>query len=305
MPSVPRQALPDGSHRPGADYGRMSNQPGEPSRPAPRSWWRWAGRSRPLARGAPPFVLGVVAVFVALAVYGWLAPAPRPLDRSDVEQAIASALASATARPAFSEQAYEAVRPALVSIQTRVPGPGGSTGGALGSGVVVDASGDILTSLHVVAGATSISLTFADGSQATARITTSQADQDIAVLRPSQLPAAVRPATLGDPRSIQVGSEAYAVGDPFGLSGSMSAGIVSGLDRSFKEPGTGVTLHGLIQIDAAVNPGNSGGPLIDRDGRVLGIVTGLVNPTAQDVFIGIGFAVPIESAAGAVGLSPF
>ncbi|TAM59021.1 MAG: trypsin-like serine protease, partial [Chloroflexota bacterium] len=90
--------------------------------------------------------------------------------------------------------------------------------------------------------------------------------------------------------------------DPFGLSGSMSAGIVSGLGRSFKEPGTGVTLHGLIQIDAAVNPGNSGGPLIDRDGRVLGIVTGLVNPTAQDVFIGIGFAVPIDVAGGAAGL---
>ncbi|MGH2466864.1 MAG: S1C family serine protease [Candidatus Limnocylindrales bacterium] len=280
----------------------MSSQPGEPSRPALRSWWRRADRLRPPVRRAAPFALGVVAVLVALAVYGWLAPAPRPLDRSDVDQAVASALASATARPAFSEQAYEAVRPALVLIQTQAPGIDGTTGGAIGSGVVVDAGGDILTSLHVVAGATSISVTFADGSQATARITTSQADQDIAVLQPSQLPGAVRPATLGNPQSLQVGSEAYAVGNPFGLSGSMSAGIVSGLDRSFKEPGTGITLHGLIQIDAAVNPGNSGGPLIDRDGRVLGIVTGLVNPTAQDVFIGIGFAVPIDVAGGAAGL---
>ena len=85
----------------------------------------------------------------------------------------------------------------------------------------------------------------------------------------------------------------------------MSVGVVSALDRSFRVPKTGRVLHGLIQIDAAVNPGNSGGPLVDRDGHVIGIVTALLNPTDEDVFIGIGLAVPIDVAGGAAGLPPY
>jgi S1-C subfamily serine protease len=84
----------------------------------------------------------------------------------------------------------------------------------------------------------------------------------------------------------------------------MSAGVISGFDRSFQPPNSKQRLQGLIQIDAAVNPGNSGGPLLNRDGQVIGIVTALVNPTKQDVFIGIGFAVPINVAGAAAGLPP-
>ena len=113
------------------------------------------------------------------------------------------------------------------------------------------------------------------------------------------------PATLGNPGALQIGSEAYAVGNPFALTGSMSSGVVSGLGRSFQLPNSSQVLHGLIQIDAAVNPGNSGGPLLNRDGQVVGIVTALINPTAEDVFIGIGLAVPITTAAGAAGLPPY
>ena len=115
-------------------------------------------------------------------------------------------------------------------------------------------------------------------------------------------PASLAPATLGNPAAMRVGSDAYVVGNPFGLTGSLSAGVVSALDRDFQEPDGGPLLHGMIQVDAAINPGNSGGPLVDRDGRVIGIVTGLVNPTPEDVFIGIGFAVPIDVAGGAAGL---
>ena len=104
---------------------------------------------------------------------------------------------------------------------------------------------------------------------------------------------------------MHIGSEAYIVGNPFGLVGSLSAGVVSGLDRSFKVPDTERTISGLIQVDAAVNPGNSGGPLLDRDGRVVGIVTALINPTKEDVFIGIGLAVPIDVAGGAAGLPQY
>ena len=170
---------------------------------------------------------------------------------------------------------------------------------------IVNAAGDILTSLHVVADATEIELTFADGTRSGADVVARQPEDDIAVVRATQPPANLVPATLGNPRSVRQGSEAYAMGSPFGLGGSMSAGVISGLDRSFKLPDSDIVLHGLIQIDAAVNPGNSGGPLLNRDGQVIGIVTALVNPTKDDVFIGIGLAVPIDVAGGAAGLPPY
>jgi len=95
------------------------------------------------------------------------------------------------------------------------------------------------------------------------------------------------------------------MGSPFGLYGSMSVGVISALDRSFQMPGSDQVLTGLFQIDAAVNPGNSGGALTDREGHVIGIVTALINPTDDDVFIGIGLAVPIDVAGGAAGLPPY
>ena len=104
---------------------------------------------------------------------------------------------------------------------------------------------------------------------------------------------------------MKVGDEVYAVGNPYGLYSSISSGVISAFDRTFEPEGTNVKLKGLIQIDAAVNPGNSGGPLLNRDGLVIGIVTGLVNPTEQNFFVGIGFAVPITTAGGAAGLPPY
>ncbi|MEW5961603.1 MAG: trypsin-like peptidase domain-containing protein [Chloroflexota bacterium] len=200
---------------------------------------------------------------------------------------------------------YQAIHPSLVLIQTQAPGQNGEVEDGLGSGVVIDDRGDILTSLHVVAGATDIQLTFADGAESKARVIATQPENDIAVLRASQPPALLVPAILGNPNAMRVGDEAFVVGHPLGLYGSMSAGVISGFDRSFKPPNSDQRLHGLIQIDAAVNPGNSGGPLLNRDGQVVGIVAALVNPTEQDVFIGIGFAVPINIAGAAAGLPPY
>ena len=113
------------------------------------------------------------------------------------------------------------------------------------------------------------------------------------------------PAVLGNPNAMNIGDDVYVVGNPFGLYGSMSAGVISGFDRSFKPLGTDYELHGLIQIDAAVNPGNSGGPLLNRAGQVIGIVEGILNPTDEAFFVGIGFAVPINVAGGAAGMPQY
>jgi S1-C subfamily serine protease len=267
---------------------------------------------RTRARAARPFVLGIVAALLAVAAWDLATPAPAPLTRTDVGAAIASALASATPPPAFSELAYARIHPSLVVVQATSSGPPASaagssappSGGSLGSGVVVTTSGDILTALHVVADADHVRVTFADGSTSDAAVTTRSPSNDIAVLHPATPPANLPPATLGNPNAVRIGDEAFAVGNPLGLAGSLTSGVISGLDRSFEEPNTKVTLHGLIQIDAAVNPGSSGGPLLDRNGRVIGIVTALVNPTRQDSFAGIGLAVPIDVAGGAAGLPP-
>jgi len=273
-----------------------------------RPWRRRPGGARGSATAnLAPFGIGAVVTLAVVLVYGLLNPSTPGPTQQDVKAAIASALASVTPPPAFSQTVYEAVQPSLVLIETTgVKGKDSKEEGAgLGSGVVVTLAGDILTSLHVVDGAKSIELTFADGSKSAGDIVTTQPEHDIAVVRAQQPPAALVPATLGNPASIRQGSEAYALGSPFGLYGSVSAGVISGLDRSFTMRDSGRTLTGLIQIDAAVNPGNSGGALVDRDGRLIGIVTALVNPTSEDVFIGIGLAVPINVAGGAAGLPPY
>ena len=246
-----------------------------------------------------------MAAFAALLLYRLVVPGPAPLTAREVNDSIAQAMASATPPPAFSARVYQVIQPSLVLIQTKFPGEAGETQDGLGSGVVVDASGDILTSLHVVAGSAEIQLTFADGTQSGGLVITAQPENDIAVVRAFQPPARLVPAVLGNPNAMRVGDEAFVVGNPLGLYSSMSAGVISGFNRSFQPVDSDLKLSGLIQVDAAVNPGNSGGPLLNRDGQVIGIVAAIVNPTGQDVFIGIGFAVPITVAGRAAGLPPY
>ena len=252
-----------------------------------------------------PFVSGIAAALIGVWLYGVLNPGPAGLTRTDVRDTVGQVLASQTPGPAISELVYAAIQPSLVLIQTTSDAADRSGREGVGSGVLVNQQGDILTSLHVVANATEIQLTFADGSTSGASIVTQQPDHDIAVLRATSLSPNAAPATLGNPNSVRVGDEAYVVGNPFGLYSSMSAGVVSGLGRTFQLPNSTTTIHDLIQVDAAVNPGNSGGALLNRGGQVIGIVTGLVNPTTQNVFIGIGLAVPIDVAGGAAGLPPY
>jgi len=175
---------------------------------------------------------------------------------------------------------------------------------AIGSGVVVNESGAILTALHLITGTDRWVIVFADGSKSDATLIGSQPENDLAVLQAKTVPDELQPAILASTAGLVPGDQVVATGFPFGIGPSVTAGVVSGLRREFDDPKSHRKLTNLIQFDAAVNPGNSGGPLVDRDGEVLGIVIAILNPSDAGVFAGIGFAVPIENAASALGENP-
>jgi S1-C subfamily serine protease len=174
---------------------------------------------------------------------------------------------------------------------------------AVGTGVVIDEQGTILTNLHVAGAAKRLRITFADGSESPGMMIGARPESDLAIIRPLKVPDEVEPATLASSAGLNPGDAVVAVGFPFGIGPSASAGVVSGLGRALAQEGR-APLKNLIQFDAAANPGNSGGPLVNADGEVVGIVTAILNPSGLRTFAGIGFAVPIESAAAAAGENP-
>jgi len=277
----------------------------EPSIDAPRPWRARLKQLGRRLRGALWFPLGILAALAGVWLYQYVVPPPAPLTQQQVDDTIAQAMASATVPPAASALVYQVIQPSLVLIQAETEHAHAESDNSLGSGVVVDIAGDILTSLHVVEGADTIRVTFFDGTKSTAVIVNQQPENDIAVIRADTPTAQLVPATLGNPNAMSVGDAAFVVGNPFGLYSSMTTGVISGFNRSFRPINGSREIDGLIQIDAAVNPGNSGGPLLNRAGQVVGIVAGLINPTEQNVFIGIGFAVPIDVAGGAAGLPQY
>jgi S1-C subfamily serine protease len=265
--------------------------------------YRLRGVSQRL-RKALPFTAGIIITLAALFVYNVLTPRPQPLTLTDVNDAVEQALQSATPQAAYSARVFQSIQASIVLIQTEIDSEDEDQSGRIGTGVIITEMGDILTSLHVVEDANVIRVIFADGTVSTAVIAGAQPENDIAVLQSERLPAVLIPAVLGNPNAMNVGDEAFVVGNPFGLYSSMSAGVISGFNRSFQSPDSEQALQGLIQIDTAVNPGNSGGPLLNREGHVVGIVVGILNPVEQEFFVGIGFAVPIQTAGGALG-APF
>jgi len=209
-----------------------------------------------------------------------------------------SAAPSASNGPLSVPEIYQALRPSVVLIQStggRSAADRDSETTATGTGVIVNADGTILTALHVVEGAKAVKLTFADGTESAAQVAGSNAKQDIATLTPAKLPETLVPAVLGG--GLAVGDDVVAVGNPLGLTATTTSGVVSALDRDLSRRGAG-DIAGLVQFDAAVNPGSSGGPLVNDRGQVTGIVVALANPTDAGTFIGIGFAVPIGAALG-------
>jgi S1-C subfamily serine protease len=166
--------------------------------------------------------------------------------------------------------------------------------GVLGSGFVVDRQGDILTNDHVVHGGTAIRVGFSSGASYPAKVIGADPSTDVAVVRVQAPARALHPLAFDDSADISVGDAAYAIGNPFGLDRTMTAGIVSAVGRSIQAP-NGLTIPNAIQTDAPINHGNSGGPLLDRFGRVIGINDQIQGGTV-DANVGIGFAVPSDTA---------
>ncbi|HZM46066.1 MAG TPA: trypsin-like peptidase domain-containing protein [Burkholderiales bacterium] len=266
------------------------------------------GRVGAFLRRHASFVLFVAGGLFALALllaYDATRPARQDFTQEDIDAAVLHTLEneSLPSRPA---KAAAAVLPSVVRVRGYVDDGGGELmESATGSGVVIIDQGVILTNLHVVQGAEKVTVTFFDGLESEASVAGVQPENDLAVVKAKTIPDDLAAATLGNTQRLKLGDEVVAVGFPFGIGPSVSAGVVSGLNREFRSPDGQQVLTKLIQFDAAANPGSSGGPLVTMDGEVVGIVTAIFSPGEVRTFIGIGFAVTIEAAGNAVGLPPF
>ena len=277
-----------------------SSPPAPEAAPAParKRWW------------SDPRLLWATIVLLAAAALGAgtlaLRPGARSLTQKDIDAAVMRTLET-NVLPSPAAKAYAAIIPSVVRVMGFVKSKDGKeeVEQGVGTGVVIVDKGIILTNLHVVSGAQTIKVTFSDGMETTASVTGMQPENDLAVLQAHKIPDDMIAATMRSTADLMPGDQVVAVGFPFGIGPSTSAGVVSGLGRSFRSPEGKHVLTNLIQFDAAANPGNSGGPLVTMDGQVVGIVTAILNPSQQRTFVGIGFAVPIENAASAVGLHPF
>jgi S1-C subfamily serine protease len=271
------------------------------SAPQRRAWPRWL--SSPLPWLATSIVLALLLGQVLLR-----APAKPPPTQEQIDRAVLHTLETKTL-PSPAARAYEAVQQSVVLVEGQraqsEQDDEDEPERMVGTGLVIVDTGVILTNLHVVLGADKLRLRFADGTESDAAVVSIQPENDLAVLQAKTLPDDLQAATMRSTGDLAPGDQVIAVGYPFGIGPSVSAGVVSGLKRDYVSPQGKRVLTNLIQFDAAANPGNSGGPLVTMDGEVVGIVTAILNPGESRTFIGIGFAVPIENAAAGAGLPPF
>jgi S1-C subfamily serine protease len=248
---------------------------------------------------------GLLALLLVI-TYAAITPSPRKITQEDIRAAVLYTLETNTL-PSPVGKAYKVIGPSIVRVRGLEPDKDGGEDieKSVGTGVVIVDKGIILTNLHVVLGAKRVRVVFADGLESDATITGMRPEHDLAVLQAQTIPDDLLAATMRSTADLALGDQVVAVGFPFGIGPSVTAGVVSGLRREFRSPEGKRVLTNLIQFDAAVNPGSSGGPLVTAEGEVVGIVTAILNPTDQRFFVGIGFAVPIENAAAAAGVPPF
>ncbi len=277
-----------------------------------RRYWKRAYRRH---QGKLLVLASVTMTFVVLGAYDAIKGPNLPLTTDEFVEVVTEIVTSQPAPRAPTAVAYENIIPSVVATSGYHPAASnklpptppderpGIKYNVLGTGVVVEDNGTILTNLHVATGTPRIRVTFMDGTVAEARLIGSQPGNDLAVLQPSTIPPDLKPAAMSSAATLSPGDQVVSVGFPFGVGPSASAGIVSGLGREFEEGGR-ATLKNLIQFDASTNPGNSGGPLVNANGEVVGIVTALMNPSGVRTFAGIGFAITIDTAASAVGENP-
>ena len=263
-------------------------QPAQPVHPVPPFPHRPA-RSMAAAMLAAGLVVGSIGG----GAVGALVASHRPVASSTNPGTLAQGLGAPAPSPGSFAAIYQQVKDGVVTLTTSVSRGGArSFSQAEGSGIVVDKQGDILTNAHVVGSSSQVQVTFSDGHTATGQVKGVDQSADLAVV---QVPASdqLHPLTAGNSDALQVGDTALAIGSPFGLQGSFTAGIISGLNRSSTAP-TGRALTGMIQTDAPINPGNSGGALLDARGQLIGINDSIQSPVEGNV--GVGFAIPINRA---------
>ena len=294
-----------------------------PEEDGPSVWQRAGAWWTPIyQRHQGKLLIGTGALIALLIVglYDVTRPAIPRVNDDDFIAAVNTVVDHRKPGPSVSALSYAKVIPSVVQVQgyehdkPKSPDatdlgkpwlqPGYDQFETVGTGVVIDDQGDILTNFHVAGSAPKLHVSFSDGTEATGRIVSADRPHDLAVVRTDIIPDDLQPATLASTGGLNPGDEVTAIGFPFGIGPSASSGVISGLHRTFLNPEGKQTLTDMIQFDAAANPGNSGGPLIDQNGEVLGSVTALMNPSGSRTFAGIGFATPIETAAGAVGDNP-
>ena len=304
--SQSRHAVGAATSRPVREQASVTAPPAAaPAAPVPRAsaWRRFSARyDRPLLLLAGALLMGLAMIVVQRT-----GPGTRVLKQDDIDKAVLHTLNNKVL-PSPAARAAAKVGPALVRVRGVAPGERGDPDldEGVGSGVVIVDTGIILTNLHVVSGSEKVVVEFADGHESEAAVINVKPEHDLAVLQAKSLPKdGLEAATLRSTSDLQPGDQVVAVGFPFGIGPSVSAGVVSGLAREFRSRDDKRVLTNLIQFDAAAHPGNSGGPLVTMDGEVVGIVTAILNPGRERTFIGIGFAVPIENAAAGAGIHPF
>jgi S1-C subfamily serine protease len=269
------------------------------------------GRSRILTRAVELVAVALLGGVVAL---GGAAAFGKLDNKTTIEQVSPignSGIGNASLQPQTTkgltpEAVYRRDAPGVVQITattvTTTPadpfgftGPTKQTEQALGSGFVIDKAGHIITNEHVIAGAQKIQVSFSGNDQINATVVGKDASTDVAVLKIDTHARALTPLVLGDSDSVRVGDAVYAIGNPFGYTRTLTSGLVSALQRQITAPNS-LPIENAIQTDAAINHGNSGGPLLDAAGRVIGVTSQIsTGTTGQQGSLGIGFAIPINT----------
>jgi S1-C subfamily serine protease len=247
-------------------------------------------------------VVGGVVVALTLLGFGVIG---NDKTTTVVEQApLSKPTAEGTARGLTARDIYKRDAPGVVFIHASITQqsqspfdlfPTQQQGEATGSGFVIDKSGNILTNAHVIEGANKITVSFGNKDAVPARVVGRDVSNDLALIKVDPSGLKLRPLTLGDSSTVQVGDPTIAIGNPFGLDRTLTTGVVSALQRKIQAP-NGFAISNVIQTDAAINPGNSGGPLLDAAGRVIGINSQIETGGNGDGNVGIGFAIPINTA---------